>query len=115
VSTAVYEPFGLAVLEAAQAGCALVLSDIATFRELWGGAAIFVPPNDEAAIAQAIAGLMSDPVARAALADAARQRSVRYSAEAMVAGVLEIYEAVLGRNLVPSAVREPATLASARS
>ena len=37
VSAARYEPFGLAVLEAAQAGCALVLSDIPTFRELWGG------------------------------------------------------------------------------
>ena len=40
--TALYEPFGLAVLEAAQAGCALVLSDIPTFRELWDGAALFV-------------------------------------------------------------------------
>ena len=44
-----YEPFGLAVLEAAQAGCALVLSDIPTFRELWNGAAQFVPPGDDAA------------------------------------------------------------------
>ena len=43
VSAARYEPFGLAVLEAAQAGCALVLSDIPTFRELWDGAALFVP------------------------------------------------------------------------
>ena len=41
VSPALYEPFGLAVLEAAQAGCALVLSDIPTFRELWDGAALF--------------------------------------------------------------------------
>ncbi len=46
VSTSLYEPFGLAVLEAAQAGCPLVLSDIATFRELWDGAAIFFPPGD---------------------------------------------------------------------
>ncbi len=46
VSTSLYEPFGLAVLEAAQAGCPLVLCDIATFRELWDGAAIFFPPGD---------------------------------------------------------------------
>ncbi len=45
-SMARYEPFGLAVLEAAQAGMRLVLSDIPTFRELWDGAAIFV--GDEA-------------------------------------------------------------------
>ena len=45
-SLAIYEPFGLAVLEAALAGCALVLSDTATFRELWQDAALFVPPDD---------------------------------------------------------------------
>ena len=45
-SAALYEPFGLSVLEAAQAGCALVLSDIATHRELWDGAAMFVDPHD---------------------------------------------------------------------
>ena len=37
-----YEPFGLAVLEAAASGCALVLSDIPPLRELWGESAIFV-------------------------------------------------------------------------
>ena len=42
VSMAQYEPFGLAVLEAARAGLRLVLSDIPTFRELWDGVAIFV-------------------------------------------------------------------------
>jgi glycosyltransferase involved in cell wall biosynthesis len=46
VSPALYEPFGLSVLEAAQAGCALVLSDLAAFRELWSGAALFVDPRD---------------------------------------------------------------------
>ena len=51
VSVALYEPFGLGVLEAAQAGCPLVLSDIPTFREFWAGAALFVPPHDEQAIA----------------------------------------------------------------
>src|SRR5205085_1796692 len=45
-SAALYEPFGLSVLEAAQAGCALVLSDIATHRELWGDAALYVPARD---------------------------------------------------------------------
>lgn len=36
-----YEPFGLAVLEAARHRCALVLADIPSLRELWEGAAIF--------------------------------------------------------------------------
>ena len=46
---ALYEPFGLTVLEAAAAGCALVLGDIASLRENWEGAAIFLPPADASA------------------------------------------------------------------
>ena len=41
-----YEPFGLSILEAALSGCALVLGDLPSLRELWTGAAMFVPPDD---------------------------------------------------------------------
>ena len=94
VSVARYEPFGLAVLEAAQTGCALVLSDIATFRELWNGAAIFVPPDDEGAIAAALDRVVRDRAERARLGAAARRRARRYTAEAMVAGITGIYRAL---------------------
>src|SRR5437763_1195715 len=40
---ALYEPFGLSVLEAALAGCALVLGDIGSLHDLWHDAAVFVP------------------------------------------------------------------------
>ena len=83
VSTALYEPFGLAVLEAALAGCALVLSDIPTFRELWGGVAAFVPAHDDRALAAAIVRLLGDRVHRAAQGEAARAHAARYSVEAM--------------------------------
>lgn len=90
VSLARYEPFGLAVLEAAGAGCALVLSDIASFRELWDGAALFVPPDDDAAAAEAVQDLLADPGRRAALGRAARTRAAAYGTEAMVVGVAGI-------------------------
>ena len=97
VSPARYEPFGLAVLEAAQAGCALVLSGIPTFRELWDGAALFVEPDDEAALAAALDRLMSDDAERGRLAEAARERAGRYTAVSMVAGTLDAYRALLSR------------------
>jgi glycosyltransferase involved in cell wall biosynthesis len=75
VSTSVYEPFGLAVLEAAQAGCALLLSDIPTFRELWHGAALFVPPRDDRGLAEAAQHLLHEPALRAELGEAARARA----------------------------------------
>lgn len=95
VSTSRYEPFGLAVLEAAQAGCALVLSDIPTFRELWDGAAHFVAPGDDAALAQAIRDLVASPQHRAVLAAAAEERSRIFSIEAMAAGMDTIHRRLL--------------------
>ena len=94
-SVARYEPFGLAVLEAAQAGCALVLSNIPTFRELWDGAAVFVPPQDDAALGDAILGLLQDRERRAAFCIAARERSRRYGVEEMTRGMLQIHHELL--------------------
>jgi glycosyltransferase involved in cell wall biosynthesis len=95
VSTARYEPFGLAVLEAAQAGCPLILSDIASFRELWDGAAVFFESGDDMALADLISGLARDGADRRRLSAAARQRAARYTVEAMTEGWLGAYAAAL--------------------
>ena len=96
VAPARFEPFGLAVLEAAQAGCALVLNDIATFRELWDGAALFVDADDDIALADAIQTLIDDRAQRRALGRAAHRRSGRYTVEAMAAGTIAAYQRCLG-------------------
>ena len=95
VSTALYEPFGLAVLEAAQAGCPLVLSNIPTFRELWSDAAVFVDPKDPAQIAGALARLKDDPERLNRLSRAARARASGYTVEAMTEATLGVYDGVL--------------------
>lgn len=95
VSPSLYEPFGLAVLEAAQFGCPLVLSDIESFRELWGGAAVFTPPGDDAALAHALQGLVLDPELRRELGAAALERSARYTVEATTQRMLAIYADLL--------------------
>ena len=95
-SAALYEPFGLSVLEAAHAGCALVLSDIPTHRELWRGAALFVPPRDDAAFASAVQDLLDDPGARLELGETARARSRIYSPEAMAGRMSDIYARLAG-------------------
>jgi glycosyltransferase involved in cell wall biosynthesis len=108
VSAARYEPFGLAVLEAAQNGCALVLSDIPTFRELWDGAAMFVPPDDEQEIATAIDRLAHDEELRIDLGQAAANRARAYNVEAMSAGVMAAYRSVLTSSGNGSSVEEDA-------
>ena len=76
-----YEPFGLAVLEAANRDCALVLSDISTLRELWGDAAIFVAPDDGEGWARALNELIEAPTERDRWAARARERANRYGLE----------------------------------
>jgi len=86
-----YEPFGLSMLEAAQRGCALVLGDISTLRELWEGAAVFVQPDDRTGLAKVLNRLVHDQAARQRLADAARLRASRYTLTATIDGYLALY------------------------
>lgn len=96
VHPARYEPFGLAPLEAALAGCALVLGDIPSLRELWDGAAEFVPPDDRDALADALCRLVMDAERRVRMAGAARERAGRYSADRMVRAYLDLYAGMIG-------------------
>ncbi|WP_246179678.1 glycosyltransferase family 4 protein [Microvirga thermotolerans] len=107
-SAALYEPFGLAVLEAAQAGCALVLSDIPTFRELWGEAAEFVPPDDPEAFAKVVEELAGDEERRRRMGEAAKARSRAYSVDAMCAGVMTAYGDLLSTGIARIRVEDAA-------
>ena len=107
VSPALYEPFGLSVLEAAQAGCALLLSDIPTHREIWSGAAIFVPPQDDRAIAAAITALLNDPLERDQMGQCARARAQHFRPERMARGMAGIYASMA------APVKAPAEMAGA--
>lgn len=92
---AYYEPFGLAVAEAARAGCALVLGDIPALRELWDGEALFVAPGDAAALGGAFEQLIADEGLRRGLAAGARRRAASYDAAKMAAGYVQLYERLL--------------------
>lgn len=97
-SLALYEPFGLGVLEAAQAGCALVLSDIPTHRELWEGSAVFVNPGDPGAVAAVLDDLLAEADEAARLGALARNRSNALTAAAMAEGTLTLYGKLLARH-----------------
>ena len=89
-----YEPFGLSVLEAAHSGCALVLGDIPSLREIWGDAAVFVPPDDTDALADAVTALIEAPERRDKLADAAWERALRFTPLRMAEDYLEAYRSI---------------------
>ncbi len=89
---AVYEPFGLAVLEAARNGCALVLSDIGSLRELWQDSAVFVPPRDANLWVHAILSLIADKAMRTEMGRNALERSIKYSETGHVQAYLKKYQ-----------------------
>jgi glycogen synthase len=86
-----YEPFGLSALEAGLAGCALVLGDIASLREVWGDAALFVSPGDDSALREAVTSLIENPELRAQLAARARSRAAEFTPARMAEGYLRAY------------------------
>ncbi len=88
---ALYEPFGLTALEAALAGCALVLGDIASLRENWAGAALFVPPRQTDRLRQALHLLIHNAHLRRTLAQKARQRALGLTSDKMARGYMRAY------------------------
>jgi glycosyltransferase involved in cell wall biosynthesis len=95
VSPALYEPFGLSVLEAASAGCALLLSDIPTFRELWDGAAAFFDPRDPDQFLASLRSLCRDEAQRVRLQRAAAKRARHYPLSNTVYAYASLYASLL--------------------
>ena len=65
------EGYGFPPLEAAACGTPAVVSDLPALRETLGDAAVFVPPGDEAALAEAMVRIGAEDSLRRDLAEAA--------------------------------------------
>jgi len=96
VLPAYYEPFGLGPLEAALSGCALVLGDIASLREVWGDAALFVAPDSDREIESTLRALIRDPGLRRSMADRAMEGAREFTAERMAGDYMEVYRSLVG-------------------
>ena len=86
------EGFGLPVLEAMDAGAAVVTSDRSSLPEVGGDAVEYADPTDVASIAAALERLLRDPARREALGRRARSRAAGFSWDRtaeIVVGALE--------------------------
>ncbi len=101
-----YEPFGLSILEAALAGCALVLGDIPSLRENWEGAATFVRSHDQAGLEAAISCLIADPALRERRAKAAQERAREFGLDRFGDAYRELYESLLAALDDPTPIDE---------
>jgi glycogen synthase len=101
VHPALYEPFGLAVLEAASAGCALVLADIPTLRELWDGCALFVSPANERGWVECLHHLTSSETERLEWSAKAWERAQQFSPPSTTRQYINLYRRLWAQNHVP--------------
>lgn len=74
-----YEGFGLPVLEAMSHGLPAVVAAAGSLPELAGAAAITVDPLNEAAIAEGLERLLSDPELRGKLGEEGKRRAAGYT------------------------------------
>ena len=95
VHPALYEPFGLSILEAARRGCCLALSDIPTLRELWDSAAVFIDPRNPDQWACELNRLSEQPARRQEFGERARSHARKYHASGALDQYQQIYRSLL--------------------
>jgi glycosyltransferase involved in cell wall biosynthesis len=88
------EGFGMAVAEAMACGAPVVVSDRGALPEVVGDAGIVVPPTAEA-LETALADLLGNPTAAAALGVRAQARAAAFTWERTAAGFLAALEAAV--------------------
>jgi len=91
------ESFGMVLLEAMAAGCALVASDLDGHRNVAtdGVDALLAPVGDAAALAKALRRVLDDPVLREELVAGGRRRADELSMDHLAERYVEIYSAIL--------------------
>lgn len=97
VPSLVREGFGLAAVEAMQAGTPVVTYGGGAVPEVVGDCAVVVAPGDRAALTAEVARLLADPAERERLAACGKERAQRFTVEAMVAGFRARYAAAAPR------------------
>lgn len=97
-----YEPFGFAALQAALAGCALVLGDIPCLRETWGDAALFASADDREAFAAALHRLVDDAGLCREMGTRARECALKLTPERMAKGMIGCYRELMAPRNLPA-------------
>jgi alpha-1,3-rhamnosyl/mannosyltransferase len=95
---ALYEGFGLPILEAMRAGLPVVTSNVGAMRELGEDAARLVNPLDVGEVARAVEQVLVDDPLRRRMVEAGRRRAERLTWERTVDETVAAYRRALGED-----------------
>jgi glycogen(starch) synthase len=93
LATSIYEPFGLAPLEAALCGCAVIANDIPSLREVWGDAAVYFDNAD--ALNRVLAHFHASPEWLHQAMRHSQQRALELTRSRMAEDYLALYNSLL--------------------
>jgi glycosyltransferase involved in cell wall biosynthesis len=102
ICTSRYEPFGLAPLEAALCGCAVLANDIASLREVWSDGALYFSGAES--LAELLRDLCDNPERLRAARIQSFQRAGLFTAQRMIKGYLQVFQSALARSEAPAYV-----------
>lgn len=95
VHPALYEGFGLTLLEAMGSGTPVIASQSASIPEVTGDGACLVDSSQDHAMMQAVRKVMNDPVYRAGLKERSLRRASQFTWRETASKTLALYEKVL--------------------
>lgn len=91
--TSKYEPFGLAPLEAALCGCAVIANDIPSLREVWADAALYF--KDASSLSALLRQLKADPVKLRLAQQRSCRRARAFTSERMADGYYDLFDLLM--------------------
>ena len=94
-----YEGFGLPVIEAMNAGCPVVASDIPVLREIGSNAAMYFPPQSPTALCEAIIAMIENQEMRSKLISLGRKNALRFTWQNTGIQTAELFDTVLEGNI----------------
>ncbi len=92
VLPALYEPFGLSAVEAALSGCALLLADIPTLREVWEDVPLYVEPRSAEDVREKLTWLAAHPTDLQQVALRCARHAQRFAHTKMAHDYLSLYD-----------------------
>jgi phosphatidyl-myo-inositol alpha-mannosyltransferase len=95
------ESFGIVLLEAMAAGCAVIASDIHGYKRVVqrNVSGLLVEPRDPGVLADALERLIADPDQRCRLGDAGARRAREYDWQHVTGELVNVYESVIARSV----------------